>query len=111
MRNESPIKTARRRRRRADLDRCPICGRKIQIEMHHVAGRNHDAELTAPLCIPCHHQVTENLRCADVDMRSTRDSTERVRRALKATSVFLRMLAEALWRWAESLLESEREED
>lgn len=110
MMNETPIQTARRLRRRAAQDRCSICGRKLQIQDHHVAGRNHDPELTAPLCSPCHDQITENLRCADVDMRSTPDSVERVRRALKATSVFLRMLADALWRWAETLLDTEKKD-
>lgn len=108
--DETPIQTARRLQRRAEQDRCSICGRKLQIEKHHVAGRNHDPELTVPLCTACHGQITENLRRADVNMQSTRDSVERVRRALKATAVFLPMLADALWRWAESLLESESKE-
>jgi hypothetical protein len=43
------------------------------------------------------------LRRADVEMRGATTSVERVRRALRCTAVFLRMLAEALWRWAESL--------
>jgi hypothetical protein len=103
MKNETPIQTARRLSKRAEQDRCSICGRKLQIEKHHVAGRNHDPELTAPLCLACHAQVTENLRQGGVDMRYTRDSVERVQRALKATAVFLAMLAKALWRWAESL--------
>jgi hypothetical protein len=103
MMNETPIKTARRRSRRESLHRCENCGRKTVIEEHHVAGRNHDAEFTVRLCQACHALVTENLRQADVDMRFTPDSVERVRRALKATAVFLRMLTGALWRWAESL--------
>jgi len=111
MKNESPIQTARRLSKRAEQDRCSICGRKLQIEKHHVAGRNQDPELTAPLCLACHAQVTENLRRGDVDMRYTPDSVERVRRALKATAVFLRMLAEALCRWAESLRGPESEQD
>ena len=69
---------------------------RLQIEKHHVAGRNHDPELTSPLCLACHAQATENLRRSGVDMRYTRDRVERVRRALKAAAVFLRMLAEAL---------------
>jgi len=105
--DEAPIQTARRLRRRADQERCSICGRKLGIQEHHVAGRNHDTELITPLCTPCHDQVTENLRRAGVDMRYTWNSAERVRRALRATAVFLRMLAEALWRWAESLLDSD----
>jgi hypothetical protein len=111
MNNEIPIQTARRLARRTEQDRCAICGRKIQIEKHHVAGRNHDPDLTAPLCQACHAQATENLRQGDVDMRYTPDSRERVRRALKATSVFMRMLAEALWRWAECLRESGSKQD
>lgn len=111
MMDQTPIQTARRLSRRAEQSRCSICGRKFQIEKHHVAGRNHDAELTAPLCSQCHAHVTENLRRADLDMRYTRDSVERVRRALKATAVFLQMLADALWRWAESLLESDGKKD
>jgi hypothetical protein len=111
MNDETPIQTARRLRRRTDQNRCLICGRKLQIEGHHVAGHNHDPELTTPLCTPCHDQVTENLRRADVDMQHTGNSVERVRRALKATAVFLRMLAEALCRWAESLLDPESKVD
>jgi hypothetical protein len=36
-------------------------------------------------------------------MRAAPSAVERVRRALRATAVFLWMLAEALWRWAELL--------
>jgi hypothetical protein len=111
MKNEIPIETARRLSRRAELGRCLVCGRKVQIEKHHVAGRNHDPELNAPLCVACHARVTEDLRRGDVDMRYTRDSVERVRIALKATAVFMRMLAEALWRWAECLRESGSKQD
>ncbi|HTS07861.1 MAG TPA: hypothetical protein VMP68_19970 [Candidatus Eisenbacteria bacterium] len=67
MTEETPIQTARRLQRRAEQNRCSICGRKLAIQNHHVAGRNHDAELTAPLCTPCHDQITENLRRAGVD--------------------------------------------
>ncbi len=101
--DETPIKTARRLSRRADQLRCLQCGRKTSLEQHHVAGRNQDAELVAPLCEACHAQATENLRRADIDMRYEPNSAERVRKALKATAVFLHMLAEALWRWAEWL--------
>jgi hypothetical protein len=101
--DENPIRTARRLTRREQQSLCLHCGRQIEIENHHVAGERHDRELTAPLCLACHALVTEKLRQADVDMRFTPDAVERVRRALKGTAVFLRMLAEALWRWAELL--------
>ena len=109
MMNETPIKTARRVGRRAEQHRCLQCGRKTRIEKHHVAGRNHDPDFTILLCQACHAQATEILRRAEVDMRYTQDSVERVRRALKGTAVFLWMLAEALWRWSESLNRSNRE--
>lgn len=103
MMDENPLNTARRLSRRVEQDRCLLCGREIRIEQHHVAGRNHDPPLTAPLCQGCHALATEKLRIADVDMRREPHRVERVRKALKATAVFLDMLAEALWRWAESL--------
>jgi hypothetical protein len=111
MMNETPITTARRLSRRAEQNRCLQCGRQAKIEQHHVAGQNHDAGFTAPLCPACHAQVTENLRRAGVDMRRASHADERVRRALKATAVFLLMLGEALWRWAESLKPSPQTHD
>jgi len=111
MMNQTPITTARRLSRRAEQNRCLQCGRKTKIEQHHVAGQNHDADFIAPLCPACHAQVTENLRRADVDMRRAPNADERVRRALKATAVFLLMLGEALWRWAESLKPSPETND
>lgn len=99
---ESPLNTARRLARRAEQNRCLICGRPAK-EQHHIAGQAHDRLLTGPLCQAHHDLATESLRRADVDMRKTSSSVQRVRRALQATSIFLSMLAEALWRWAESL--------
>lgn len=103
MMDQAPIDTARRLQRRTEQNRCLQCGRKTTIEKHHVAGRNHDPELVAPLCQACHAQITESLRRAQVDMRYEANSIARIEKALRATAVFLRMLAEALWRWAESL--------
>jgi len=101
--DENPIKTARRLSRRADQNRCLLCGRKLPLEQHHIAGKNHDPPFTTQLCQACHALATENLRRADVDMAREANIVQRVRKALQATAVFLRMLSEALWRWAESL--------
>ena len=98
--DENPIETARRLSRRREQDRCLLCGRKARIEQHHVAGKNHDPQFTGPICQACHALATENLRRADVSMRHEPKSVGRVRNALKATAVFLGMLADALWRWA-----------
>jgi 5-methylcytosine-specific restriction endonuclease McrA len=101
--SETPIETARRLRRRKDQHLCLQCGRRIQTEDHHPAGRQHDPQFTTALCQACHGQATEMLRRAGVDMRYTASSIERVVRSLKATAVFLLSLAEAHLRWAESL--------
>ena len=101
--DENPIQTARRLSRREDQNRCLLCGRSKRIEQHHVAGRNHDPAFTGPLCEACHALATEDLRRADVNMQDERNSAKRVQKALKATAVFLRLLAEAMCRWADWL--------
>ena len=106
MMNEKPIETARRNMRRLDQGRCLLCGRTgILIEQDHTAGQNHDEFLKAPLCIPCHAMVTEFRRRADAEMRRAPNSVQRVKCALKATAVFLRTLADAMYRWAELISE------
>jgi len=101
--NEDPVNTARRLSRREYQGRCLLCGRTTKIEQHHVAGRRHDPQFTGPVCLVCHARTTENLRRAGVDMRDAPDTIKRVSTALKATAIFLQMLANALWCWAESL--------
>jgi hypothetical protein len=106
MMDEKPIETARRNTRRLEQGRCLLCGRTgILIELDHTAGQNHDEFLKAPLCIPCHAMVTEFRRRADAEMRRQPNSRMRVKCALEATAVFLRMLADAMYRWAELLSE------
>jgi len=106
--NEKPIQTARRLFEREERNRCLLCGREKQIEQHHVAGRRHDPEFTTPLCQACHALATENLRRADVNMQHEPNHVDRVRNALKAIAVFLRMLAETLWRLGDSLNRSRK---
>lgn len=106
MMDEKPIETARRNTRRLAQGRCLLCGRTgVLIELDHTAGQNHDEFLKAPLCIPCHAMLTEFRRRADADMRRAPNSVLSVKCALKATAVFLRMLADAMFRWAELISE------
>jgi hypothetical protein len=106
MMDETPIKTARRNVRRLEQGRCLLCGRTgVLIELDHTAGQNHDEFLKAPLCIPCHAMITEFRRRADADMRRQPNSIQRVKCALKATAVFMRALADAMFRWAELISE------
>jgi hypothetical protein len=103
MRDENPLRTARRRTKRGEQNRCLLCGRGKPIELHHPVGKSHDPPFTTPLCLACHSLATENLRLANVDMRCAPDANERVRRSLNASAVFLEMLADAQRRWANSL--------
>jgi len=106
MMESTPIKTARRLSRRADQNCCLLCGRRRRIERHHPTGKNHDPPFTVPLCQACHALATENLLRAGVSMRRAKDSVECVRSSLQGSAVFLEMLAEAMWRWSESLKQS-----
>ncbi len=109
--DKNPIKTARRLTRRKEQKRCLLCGRTgVTIELDHTAGRNHDALLKGPLCVSCHATATELRRRADADMQFQHNPIRRVKCALKATAVFLHMLADALRRWAELLIHSDEEE-
>jgi hypothetical protein len=101
--DENPIKTARRSTRRLEQGRCLLCGRTGAIEKDHSAGQNHDDFLKAPLCIPCHAMVTEFRRRAGADMQRQANSIQTVKHALKATAVFLSMLANAMVRWSDWL--------
>lgn len=104
MKDENPLATARRATRRREQGRCLICGRTgVPIEQEHTAGQNHDRDLTAPLCQPCHALLTEWRRRAGASMQRQPDSKKRVKFALKATAVFLHMLADAMSRWADLL--------
>jgi 5-methylcytosine-specific restriction endonuclease McrA len=100
----SPIRTARRNSRRLEKGQCLFC-RDCggPIEGDHVAGRNHDAHLIAPLCRRCHDAATENRRRAGAEMKRQPTSSKRVKYALEATAVFLHMLADAMRKWAEWL--------
>ena len=103
MKDENPVRTARRRTKRAEQNRCLLCGRRKRLELHHPAGRNHDPPFVVPLCVACHALATENLRMEDVDMKYEPNANDRIRRSLTASAAFLEMLADAQRRWAISL--------
>lgn len=90
MRVRQPIRAVDAKSRRL---RC-LCGSSEKVERHHVGGRQHVAWLTVPLCLNHHARVTAALRHAGVDMRCTPDKRERLRRARRATLVFLWALEE-----------------
>jgi hypothetical protein len=96
--NVRPLETERRHARRLTdppNTRCVFC-----IESEHVAGRNHDPLLTFPICQKHHDQLTEARRDAGLSMRYESNPGKRRNLALRSTAIFLRMLADALWRWS-----------
>ena len=104
MKNIHPLRAEHRRNKRvSDPPKlCIFC-----LEVEHTAGANHDFLLTFPdICQKHHDQVTEARRDADISMFFERNRVKRVALALKSVSVFLRHLADAMWRWAR-LLEDE----
>jgi hypothetical protein len=102
--DEDPIRTARRNTRRQEQGRCLFCWDcGARIENEHVAGRNHDPYLTAPICDSCHDALTENRRRAGALMERQPNSKKQVKYALKAAAVFLHELADAMSRWADPL--------
>jgi hypothetical protein len=122
VRDQKPIRTARRRTRwlkrsGSDHPTCLYCGcseiallrpvTKRFLEAHHVLGESHDPTLTVLLCRNCHYLATENLLQADVSMLPEPDQIKRAVIMLKALSVHHRMLADTHWQLATGLEESQ----
>ena len=108
MRDLSPIRTARRRVRRIERERlglattpCVMC-----IEEHHTAGKNHDSQLTAPLCKLHHREIHEQIARAGVSLRYEPNPVSRVAKALRASAIYDRAHADAKDRWADLLDQS-----
>jgi hypothetical protein len=124
VRDQKPIRTARRRTRRlnrsgSDHPACLYCGcsevallrpvTKRFLEAHHLLGESHDPNLTALLCRNCHYMATENLLRADVSMLPEPDQLMRAVIMLRALSVHHGMLGNTLWQLATSIDESRKE--
>lgn len=75
---------------------CVICGSRVNVQRHHVGGRNHLAWLTAFLCDIHHRRLHLLLASAGIDLEYTRDPTERLIQATTAMSIFMCMILEAL---------------
>lgn len=55
----------------ARIHTCVICGRAItqkEMERHHPFGRLNVPAITLPVCLYCHDQLTERLRCSGVEL-------------------------------------------
>ena len=124
----NPIQTAGRNKRRQERHGggssvCMLCGypdlvalirvspewltvhgcQRSLLEKHHLAGRNHDSELTVPLCRNCHAEATEGFLKAGVSMRPEPNPIARVALQLDAQAIFHEDLAASNRRSAELL--------
>lgn len=73
------------------------------LEKHHVFLEALDPDFTILLCILCHFKVSQGYLQAGIEFGPEPDPRRRVKRMLKALSVFLKMLAKVVWQWSELL--------
>jgi hypothetical protein len=140
MRDQRPIRTARRKVRREDRlgsnAFCLFCGyacleslttvsrkwleaRGISkewidrlLEDHHIVGEAHDPDLTITLCLNCHREITEALASEGVSMHPEKNLDKLMVLRLRASAVLFESLAAANRKWANQLEnESEKREN
>ena len=74
------------------------------LQEDHVAGRQHDQELVAPVSTKAHlRRLERNRHAARINRKFQTNPLEWVKWALRSTAVFLELLAEAMWRWSDLL--------
>jgi len=138
VRNQQPIRTARRKVRREDRlgsdAFCLFCGyaclesltqvsrkwleeRGVPkdridrlLEEHHIFGDAHDPDLTITLCLNCHREITEGLAREGVSMRPEKNLRKLIALILRASAVLFDFLAASYRKWA-SLLEDQSESE
>jgi len=138
MRDQQPIRTAKRRvlrqERLGNNAFCLLCGygcleslthvsrkwleaRGISkdridrlLEEHHNVGEAHDPDLTMTLCLNCHREITEGLAREDVSMRPEKNPRKLMALRLRALAVLFESLASSHRKWA-SLLENQPENE
>jgi hypothetical protein len=131
MRDQSPIRTARRKVLREDRiggeSFCLFCGyaclesltrvsRKWLeakgippsyldrlLEKHHIIGEAHDPDLTVTLCLNCHREITEGLACEGVSMYPEKNLRRLVVLVFRASAVLFESLASSYRKWARLL--------
>ncbi|SRR6266849_6328252 len=136
MKDQQPIRTARRRvlreERFGNNTFCLFCGyaclesltqvsrkwledRGIPkayldrlLQEHHIVRRVHDPDLTITLCLNCHREIEEGLACEGVSMHAERNLCKLIALVLRASAVLFEHLASSYRKWA-SLLEDHDE--
>jgi hypothetical protein len=136
VRDQQPIRTARRKTLRQDrlgsnafclfcgyacLESLTLVSRKWLeqrgvpkgwinrlLEEHHILGEAHDPDLTVTLCLNCHREITEGLAREGVSMRPEKNRRLFIALNLRASAVLFDSLATSYRKWA-NLLEGESE--
>jgi len=136
MRDQQPIRTARRMVLRKDGLKsnafCLFCGyaclesltqvsrkwleaRGISkgridrlLEEHHIFGQAHDPDQTLTVCLNCHREITEALAREGVSMRPEMNLHKLIALMLRASAVLFELLATSYRKWAR-LLENQSE--
>jgi hypothetical protein len=78
------------------------------LEKHHVFLKDLDPDSVVLLCVLCHFKVSQGYVRAGIDFGPEPNPRKRVALMLKALSVFLEMLAKAVWHWGQILLNGEK---
>jgi hypothetical protein len=107
VRDQNPIKTARRKARQKEREElgvaippCILC-----VHDHHTAGQNHDPLLTDQVCERHHRELHEQLLQGGVSLRFERDPIKRAVLSLQAIATYDIARAGALQRLAALLSE------
>jgi len=107
--DKNPKRTARReakQRRRVEPDAvCVGCGESAPylLEEHHVMGKAHGPDRTAPLCKNCHAKATQGQLQEEVPLSATNNTLDRVAAIFDALAAFFRFLADSFNRLAEQV--------
>ncbi len=101
------VRLARRTSKLGDNPLCVQCGENdpvaVLYELHHVAGRANEPDLTARLCRNCHAKQTEALRAGGVSMEPPATALHRLAALLGGLAEFLAHLAASLTGWSRFL--------
>jgi hypothetical protein len=73
------------------------------LQEDHVASRQHDRDLIAPVSYKAHQRVERNRRAAGVRRQREKSLVKRTIQRLRSSAVFKELEAEAMARWADDL--------
>ncbi len=74
------------------------------LEEHHSFGQNHDPDGLITLCLNCHREITEGMAAEGINMNPEKNLHKLVALILRASAVLFDHLARSYRKWA-SLLE------